>query len=239
MHIPKTAGTSFRLAAQKYFGKKNSFYDYGENSSETSKEIISCIYNNKNEELLNKEFMKYQNVFLSGHVPVLKYISIFEKANIITFVRNPIEQVVSHYKHYCRDLNYKDDFETFIKDKRFKNLQSRLLTQNPLEIIGFIGLTEEYSKSIKLINDLYGLKLEVLHRNITSNKFSSEVNLDENILLLIKEENSKDIEMYKNIKKDFYERVSAYEVKVKNTNLLLRLLDKIKGLITLIGKPLV
>ena len=231
VHIPKTAGTSFRLAAQKYFRKKNTFFDYGEHSAETSEEIISYVYKKKDLKLLNKEFSQYQKVFLSGHMPVSKYISIFEKHNIITFVRNPIEQVISHYKHHRKHFNYKPDFKTFIKDKRFKNLQSRLLTTDPSSVIGFIGLTEEYDKSIKLINDLYGFQLEVLNANITSNELFLEVDLDEETLFLIKRENMADIKMYENIKKDFYERVNVYESKVQNRSFLLKLIRKIKGLI--------
>ena len=40
VHIPKTAGTSFRLAAQQFYGENNVFFDYGLESVETSKEIL-------------------------------------------------------------------------------------------------------------------------------------------------------------------------------------------------------
>jgi len=43
IHIPKTAGTSFRVAAEKYFGEDNTFYDYSAKSPETSAEILENV----------------------------------------------------------------------------------------------------------------------------------------------------------------------------------------------------
>jgi len=210
VHIPKTAGTSFRVAAQNSFGKKNTLFDYGNESNVTSSIIKESMYIQKDENLLIEQFNKHNKLILSGHVPVTKYYHLFKKFNIITFVRNPIDQVVSHYKHYCRDLQYKEDFPSFIKDERFKNLQTRMLTSNPLETIGFIGLTEEYELSIKLINNIYNLKLKILNKNISPNEFSDKAELSEDILQLILDENKDDMLLYETIKSDFYKKVEKY-----------------------------
>ena len=213
IHIPKTAGTSFRLASQEYFGKKDTLYDYGKSSGETSEEILRSIYDENKINLLGDELAKHKRLFLSGHVPVKKYIELFDISNIITFVRNPIDQVVSHYIHYCRDSNYQYDFKTFIKDKKFKNLQSRLLSGYSLESIGFIGLTERYDESISMINTKYGLNLKILKENISSEKGLIEVELDEELTDLIEKENMKDIQMYMKVKKLFNSKVELFEKK--------------------------
>lgn len=44
IHIPKTAGTSFRLASKDYFKEDNTYFDYSLNSVETSEIIKQKIY---------------------------------------------------------------------------------------------------------------------------------------------------------------------------------------------------
>jgi len=207
IHIPKTAGTSFRLAAEKYFGSKNTFYDYGIGSSETSQVIKDYVYEKKDLYSLQQVFNTYESLFLSGHFHVSKYMSLFQTLNVITFVRNPIEQVISHYYHFKRWNGYAKDLETFIQEERFKNVQSKLLRAKPLELFGFVGLTEKYEKSIKMINDYYSLNLDVKYLNVNKeNKFS----IDKKLLKLIIKENSIDMQLYEKAKKIFSEREKDY-----------------------------
>lgn len=221
IHIPKTAGTSFRLAAKKYLGEINTFYDYGP-SIETSKEIHRCIYKEQDMYELSKSFSKHDRLFLSGHYGVAKYASLFETLNIITFVRNPVEQVLSHYKHYTSHHGYKDDLSTFIKDKRFKNIQSRLLGVKPIELYGFIGLTEKYNKSVELINDCYGLDIKIIKTNENLIKELTSDTLNEDIVELIETENQEDIKLYEKVRKIFNERVSCHTENKPYTNLLIQ-----------------
>ena len=44
VHIPKTAGTSFRLGADQYFGEKMVCRDYGPKAPETSEDEQSIYY---------------------------------------------------------------------------------------------------------------------------------------------------------------------------------------------------
>ncbi len=210
VHIPKTAGTSFRLAAQKFFGIKNTFYDYSLSSPETSENIRKHFYKTKDIYSLGQEFKKYKRLFFCGHFHVTRYMSLFNTLNVVTFVRNPVEQVISHYKHHVRDNDYKEDIVSFIKDERYKNVQSRILAGKPIELFGFIGLTEEYSKSIELINSYYGLDIKVILTNNNIDKNITSATLDNNIIELIKKENSADMNIYKNIKKIFNKRVECY-----------------------------
>ena len=219
IHIPKTAGTSFRKAAENYFTKENTYYDYSLSSSETSDIISVNVYQNQDMYALAKYFENKENIFLSGHFHATKYAPLFETLNIVSFVREPIEQVLSHYDHHCRYLGYKEVLETFVKDHRFKNIQSRILAGRPIELYGFIGLTEEYSKSIMLINDYYKLNIEVLTENINENKFLTSDSLDNEMLNLIIKENSDDIELYKKVKKIFEERIRCYENKESYTHI--------------------
>ena len=213
VHIPKTAGTSFRLAAQKYFTLEHTFLDYSPSSIETSKEILEYFYTFQDLYALGKALQIHEEFFLAGHFPVGKYMALFDTLNVITFVREPVRQVLSHYKHYCRDLGYAEDFHTFIREKRFKNFQSRLLGAKPLELFGFIGLTEEYSLSVAMINDYYHCDFEVLEENVSAKKGSIEIELDKETIALIRKENKEDMEMYKKAKDIFNKRVISFREK--------------------------
>lgn len=208
VHIPKTAGTSFRLAAEKYFTKENTLYDYSPSSVETSEVILEYFYKQKDLYKLKQETQKKDKCFLSGHFHIAKYMYLFETLNIITFVRNPVDQVLSHYEHHCRHLGYTKDLRDFIQEDRFKNVQSRLLSAKPLELIGFIGLTERYNESIEMINDYYGFNLEILKKNINPNK--KVFDIDESIVEQIKKENSQDVELYEKAKALFEDRWHKY-----------------------------
>jgi len=207
IHIPKTAGTSFRIAASDYFGAKHTFYDYGKQSEETSIEILNFIYKHNEPYSLLQRFKESDNVFLSGHYNVAKYMHLFDTLDVITFVRNPIKQVVSHYYHFKTHHNYKGTLYNFIKEDRFKNIQSKFLKGKPLELFGFVGITEEYEKSLSLINSYYGIDIKALKMN--TNQMLKEEISDE-VVRLIEEENVEDIKLYKRAKEIFDKRVECF-----------------------------
>jgi len=211
VHIPKTAGTSFRNGLEKEFGFKNSFFDYGLNSAETSDIIREVIYKEKDFLELKEYFKKQKNIFLSGHVPVAKYMNIFDTLSVVSFVREPVSQVISHFVHFKTKHNYEKTIEEFIEEKRSQNIQSRLLGAKPLELFGFIGLTEEYDTSIKIINHYFNTDIKVFKSNTNkqSNKFKES--LSDKIIERIKEVNKKDIELYKKVKKLFEKHKKCLE----------------------------
>lgn len=211
VHIPKTAGTSFRNAFQIYLNNKNILLDYSDTSAETSIEILDFIYK-KDDFFLLKQYIDLQDkLFLAGHFHVGKYMSIFDTRNVITFVRNPISQVISHYIHYKEKLNYKKKLEDFIKEDRFRNIQSRMLSSKPLELFGFIGITEEYEKSIEIINHYLNSNIKTLKNNVNRNSKELNNHLDEKTLILIKEFNQEDIKLYEKAKKLFNLHYETYK----------------------------
>jgi len=211
VHIPKTAGTSFRLAALKYFGEKNTFFDYGVREKDTSQIIKKTIYQEEDIYAFYRETISLEKMFLSGHFLINKYTHIFDTLNTITFVRDPVLQVISHYNHFVSHSNYKKDFFSFIKEERFQNIQSKYLKGKPLELYGFIGLSEQYNKSIEMINRYYDIDLEVLEVNINNDKEISKDILDTETILLIEQNNAQDIQMYEKAKKIFDDRLKCFE----------------------------
>ncbi len=206
IHIPKTAGTSFRKAAEQYYGKEHIFYDYSPSSSETSPEIVEKIYNDDDLYAFSLTFKEHMHMFLAGHFPVAKYYSLFETQNVISFVRNPVAQVISHFNHYTTYHNYTKSIEEFILEPRFQNIQSRLLLHKPLGLFGFLGITEQYEDSIALFNAAYGTDFAYLHNNKKQEGTLSAENLDRDLLKKIEDLNRKDIVLYDAVCQQFETR---------------------------------
>jgi len=210
VHIPKTAGTSFRIAAEEYFGKENTFYDYSSKSDETSKEIIDTIYSAKDPYQFYEHIAKLDSSFLSGHFPVGKYAALYDTLNVVSFVRDPVEQVLSHYNHYKNHHAYEKGLKAFIKEPRFKNIQIKFLRQKNLALYGFLGVTEQYNTSIDLFNSVYDTDLPKIHINKTKKDSLEIEELDQKTLNLIQRMNTKDIVLYDAVRLQFEVRKNLY-----------------------------
>jgi len=211
IHIPKTAGTSFRVAAEEFYHKNNIFYDYTPGEKETSKSVIEMIYDEHDYYKLYKHILKQDNSFFTGHFFLNKYSPLYNTLNVVSFVRNPVEQVLSHYNHYKNIHKYDKDFKSFIKEPRFRNVQTEFLRGKPIHLYGFLGLTEEYKVSIDMFNALYGTDFKYKYVNEKRKNSLNIKDIDDNILELIVRLNGKDIELYEAVKKQFKIRKELYE----------------------------
>ena len=167
IHIPKTAGTSFRRALEEQYYVVG---DYGSDSKKTSQYIQQYIYDESSPLDLKKELNNKNNTWLVGHVGLIKYSDMVSARHIISFVRNPVQQVVSHYNHAVALHGFKGDIHAFLRSASASNFQRKNLNPLPLGLIGYIGLTDSYEESIQLINGYYGLTLAVKNANVNNKK---------------------------------------------------------------------
>jgi hypothetical protein len=194
VHIPKTAGTSFKRAAENFFGKDGIVKNYGVKSIETALWIKDTVLQEKDYPALYQR-LKIEGIGLyTGHIHAVPTAHVFPIKNIVTFVRRPQAQVLSHYHHYVRWYGYKKTIEDFVRNPGFKNLQARHLKGLPLQLVGFIGITEEYDKSIRLYNSYSGFNFEVREDNINSHNSATEIS--DELSVLIADHNKEDNVLY-------------------------------------------
>ena len=205
IHIPKTAGTSFREALMGAV-KGKSLLDYGAESKTTSKEVKNLIYSGlpQNRAAIAQLLAEGKFELLAGHVGFAKYRGVVPIDRVVTFLRRPEEQVWSHYQHHCELLNYQGSLEEFATDKRFSNIQSRYLSGCKVEALGFVGLTERFDESILLFNALYDWKLD----NLSLNKRSSVGTCSEIERSIIAESNQQDTALYNQIESRFEQQMN-------------------------------
>lgn len=190
IHIPKTAGTSFRRALEDKFVVLG---DYGDKSKFTAEEIKETIYKAKSPFALKSQLKTMQHTWISGHVSFPQYSDMVSARHIIAFVRDPVEQVISHFNHYVTHHGFKGDIEQFLKRPAASNFQRKNLNTMPLGLIGYIGLTDCYDESIALINGYYDLQLDVKNANVNKKKTIEKEAVSVALRKQISEQNKADI----------------------------------------------
>lgn len=163
LHIPKTAGTSFRISAEHYFGPSNVLNDYGENSPATSQDILDAFYSKQDEKLLREKGLSKK--FLTGHFTLAKYREVFPDSPVVTFFREPVARVISEYMHFVSHYSFEGSLQEFYGRKQFQNQQARALSGALPTDLDFYGFTESYSDSLDRFNIRYGTKFPVATLN--------------------------------------------------------------------------
>jgi len=167
VHIPKTAGTSFRIAAERYFSSERVVCDYGEHSPVTSECVQQHLYQPEKEDKAGflQHCQAHQVRLIAGHKAVARYAGDVGILNVISFLREPLERAYSGYLHFKRDGRFRGTFREFCQDKRQQNTHRRMLGNLSLHALGFVGLTEAYKESLRMINRINGWKLRKRHVN--------------------------------------------------------------------------
>jgi hypothetical protein len=196
VHIPKTAGTSFRNSAVLQFGQPRILQDYGEERSATSQEIISSVYKSGDATSIIDAFANSGAVMVSGHVQITKYAGIIGLPNTVAFIREPVSRVVSHFRHMMRDEGFKGDLVKFINQPFNQNVQSRVLSQLDPALLGIVGITEQYQDSIDIINKRWNWGLNQRRDNISDKMSDFKVSLSSEEKAEIIKLNSKDLALY-------------------------------------------
>ena len=166
VHIPKTAGTSFRLGAEAAFGAEAIAYDYGAESEVTSALVKAHLYGDLRDLWgFGRASKAAGHAMVGGHVNADRFVSLFGVGRTLTFLREPLPRIASDYAHFVRHYNYKGSFRDFYSRPVMQNRQSRFLQGVDLEAVGLLGLTERYGESLELLNAQFGTAIPLRQDN--------------------------------------------------------------------------
>ncbi|MBW4466164.1 MAG: sulfotransferase family protein [Pegethrix bostrychoides GSE-TBD4-15B] len=200
VHLPKTAGTSFRYAIESVVGAEHVLKDYERESSETSALIQESIYSSRSS-LLVPQIIQRNIKFLTGHFKTSRYLPVLDtQVRWCTFLRHPVQRVISEYHHFLRNYDCTESLESFCRKPFFRNRQSQLLQGLELEDFFFVGITELYDESIAEFNRLTGLNIPCLRENTFRAKLSEQYQVDNELLNLITENNIDDFRLYERVR---------------------------------------
>ncbi|WP_251978355.1 glycosyltransferase family 2 protein [Salinicola avicenniae] len=210
VHIPKTAGTSFRLGAKRHLGESGVWHDYGEKQRETAADVVRWVYERRDFWRLWQMLAQQNVALLGGHVPLEKYAHLAGLRNCFSFVRDPFQRVASDYHHFVRHHGFQGSFSDFYRRDDMINRQSRFLDSTSLEAIGFVGLTERYSESLSLINDLYGWAVPGLVENLGHTTVDHRYEIAPEDEAALRELNRKDLHLYAACRALFESRLALW-----------------------------
>ena len=196
VHIPKTGGTSLRKALASLDCWDHKLFDYGPTEAQTSQLVWRCLYSDAPVSLRSRIALG-KRLFLAGHFPAAKYIDEFPNALFITFVRHPVMQVLSHYKHHVTYLGYRGTIRSFSRAAQFQNVQSRYLESFDIARMSFVGLLEFYALDLIRLSQIVGVAIPYLHKNKLEPLGNLEVGADD--LALIESCNQRDMALYASV----------------------------------------
>ncbi|MFV8781647.1 hypothetical protein ACNKU7_04415 [Microbulbifer sp. SA54] len=195
IHVPKTAGTSFRFGVDQLLGADRVVRDYGPQSPETSSIVRDWVLNQRDLWQFRREFDNGGYHFITGHFNAQRYVPAFGVQRCFTFLRDPVQRVYSEYQHFVRNYEYKQDFPTFYRSAPFINRQLRMFDNVSWPALGMIGFTEYYRESLEFVEAKFGLSVPLLEENRgRDNVREYEIPADQ--LEEVKKINQRDIRFY-------------------------------------------
>jgi hypothetical protein len=160
VHIPKTGGVSFRNMLKEFYGPGFvlSYWDITDAWGRVLPEIpksATCVH---------------------GHFVAHELAERFPSANLITWVRNPVERVVSSYYHRLRDPDPRNYVSRMIHEQGLGLLEFAELPEARNEMavfmgrkqpadFAFIGITEYYEDAMERYCQEFGLPRQPVRRD--------------------------------------------------------------------------
>lgn len=204
IHIPKTAGTSFRNSLKS---NNDLICDYGSDSPVTSELVKNCIYEKSDYYELGS-YLDKQRCWFTGHVRFSKYRQLFNVQQVMSIVRAPVEQVLSHYNHQVSVNGYTKDLTDFLEEPRFRNVQYKYLKGLPLQLFGMIGLQDRYVETVQLAETITGQTLTNRDDNVNPKPLLDSGNIPNEVRRNIESFNKLDVSLYKKASDLFDKRIA-------------------------------
>ncbi|MEO1856018.1 MAG: hypothetical protein ABGY95_01460 [Rubritalea sp.] len=172
LHIPKTAGTSLRVALEAALGAERVF------PNREYLRLRGGQYLNANEMAFALAGASPAVSLIQGHLSLKEVKKLSPDAKMITVLRRPSERLISNLKHIRNRHGVTDAFEDILSDvgsaAALANKQTRQLSVLELEApmqehlesakeqlatFAVVGLTERYPETLILCEALLGLSL--------------------------------------------------------------------------------
>lgn len=209
IHVPKAAGTSFRLALEARFPGRVA-WDYGPRARDTSEWVREHVYREPDRDALVRRLIEDRVAVFGGHVGQLDYGKLFSADRTIAFLRDPVSRLVSEWHHHRRTAGMMQPLEEFIERPEMRNKQSQLLGTVPLEDYAVIGLASHYAESLELVRRKLGWRVSSLAVNRNPDKRVGEgYEVSPEIESRIRRLNGQDVALYERARALFWQRLTG------------------------------
>lgn len=222
MHIPKTAGTSFRMALQKQLDASMLMTYLGRVMCQ--EELVCQFHGRVLEELAPQDAETLVNYCednaidcIHGHFSMFALRDLFDSPMCLTFIREPVGRLVSAYNHMfitMPDAANRLSFEQFVRLDRTRNVYEALGLLEYIDDFKFIGLTEQYDRSLALLERTFPAlgSLAIEKANVSQKKQFSRSDIDPAFMDELQALNEADFEIYETVSQWFDEECEALGV---------------------------
>lgn len=221
VHIPKAAGTSLKEAICSRVGPENIYFDYqrplekGDLRRQYECLLASVSAKPRPESVIFGHF-------LAGKYGRLNGLHFTKQPGVayVTFLRDPLQRAISHYFFWKRtpvaghrvwERFTREDWnlEKFLLSKEHTNFHAKFLWRFPLTQFDFIGLTEHFDDSLKMLGCAFPLLKDLPMRtdnNNPENKLGASYTIDAGLKAEFMARNQLDYALYNQAHKIFLEQ---------------------------------
>ncbi len=195
LHVPKTAGSTFQFILENNLG------------------VSACHTNHTKRQVFDQaDFDFARKVFpglrsIAGHNLIDPLSLSIPNPFYLTFLREPVARVFSHYQDSVRSGNRRTFEEELRRSEHLENLHVKLMAggrnldraKRFLETCGFVGLTEKFELSLHVFERVspYRLNLNYKRRRVASdNRIKKSLENDSRLVEMTREYNQLDLELY-------------------------------------------
>jgi hypothetical protein len=204
--MPKAAGTSVRLALERHFGAhlKLDYADRPMRWDRISEDAVdeAAVARSSNR---GRDFGAIRCIH--GHFLPSKYGEV-PGAVFVTWLRDPVDRVVSHYHHVVRTMNRQQpgplaqrimqenwDVERFCLSDELRNIYTRLFLRDfPVERFAFVGIAERFEQQFQSFARTLGADLPMPPR---ANVATYSRGIAEDLRARIAAWHADDVELYR------------------------------------------
>lgn len=168
VHVPKTAGVTFRTVLQTVYGKAAVAFDYGDRVLDPRSPFQIDPEGWRAEAERHATDIPAVTRVVHGHFGGAKYDRTFPEARKIVWLREPVARLVSHYYYWLdlpptphslhqRLLNERLSLLEFARLDGMRNVLSRIFLRDcHLEDFAFVGIQERFSDDLQRLAGLLG-----------------------------------------------------------------------------------
>lgn len=195
VHIPKTAGVSFRRILAQLF-EEDIVLKYWQMTDARGRVISEIAANVR---------------CIHGHFPTDELLPKFPAAKLVTWVRDPVERVISSYHHRLRDPDWahpvtrelhekKLSLVDFARIEMMRNEMTRYIGTRQLKEFAFIGVTENFDASLAQFLRMFGFdRVPIPRENCNPLRTTERYEVDRRTRDAIAALNEQDMALYQQV----------------------------------------
>jgi hypothetical protein len=220
VHIPKTAGSSFRADLLDVYGPRL-LLDYGDWPEVSTPEADARHAASRAHVLARVASGPEDYAAIHGHFLVSKYLDVFPVTALVAMVRDPYQHAVSSYEHALRQgpsehpglQRFQRDGMTLTESIAVvPNHQSLFLRGVPIEEYAVIGVTEWYERSVALFSTMFGVTMRrtPARHNVNPAKAEGPYPISAEVRAAVDRHRAEDLALYRRARERFAALCARY-----------------------------